>query len=115
MKAAGKNLDIESCCFDFLNYFTAVELLIMKNIEEKIIGLKARSSAVYKVLEHLYGDPIIDAQKLSGIIAENRQSAYQLIKKMKNAGILVKITGAERNRLYIFADYLKIFEDRNIR
>lgn len=86
-------------------------LVLSRAVEEKITKFGIRSSDAHKVIKHLYENPIIGAQKVCEIIGKNPQSAYQLIKKMEEAEILKEITGAQRNRLYIFADYLKIFED----
>ncbi len=84
---------------------------LSKTVEEKISKFGVRGADAHKVMDRLYQNPIINAQKTSEIIGKNPQSAYQLIQKMEDAGILKEITGAQRNRLYIFADYLKIFEN----
>lgn len=84
---------------------------LSKSTEEKITKLGARSSDAHKVIEYLYNNPVIDAQKIGEIIEKNPQSAYQLINKLENLKILKEITGAQRNRLYIFDDYLEIFNN----
>lgn len=86
-------------------------MVLSRAVEEKISKFGIRSADAHKVIQFLYESPVIDAQKTSKIIGKNPQSAYQLIQKMEDAKILKEITGAQRNRLYIFADYLKIFED----
>lgn len=48
------------------------------------------------------------AQKVSEIIDKNPQSAYQLIRKLEKVNIIEEITGAQRHRLYLFKEYLKI-------
>jgi Fic family protein len=82
---------------------------LSKSTEEKITKLGARSSDAHKIVDYLYSKPIIDAQKVGEIIEKNPQSAYQLINKLENLKILREITGSQRNRLYIFDDYLEIF------
>lgn len=84
---------------------------LSKQSEAKISQLGARSSDARKVIEYLYQQPIIDAQRVSAVIGKRVQSAYQLIKKMENAHIIEEITGAERNKLYMYKDYLNIFKD----
>jgi len=86
-------------------------LQLSKKTEEKITKFGARSADAHKVLIHLYSNPIIDAQKVSEIIDKNPQSAYQLIGKLEKVNIIEEITGAQRNRLYLFKEYLKIFEN----
>lgn len=82
---------------------------LSKSTEEKITKLGARSSDAHKIVDYLYTNPVIDAQKVGEIIKKNPQSAYQLISKLENLKILREITGSQRNRLYIFDDYLEIF------
>lgn len=82
---------------------------LSKSTEEKITKLGARSSDAHKIVDYLYTNPVIDAQKVGEIIEKNPQSAYQLISKLENLKILREITGSQRNRLYIFDDYLEIF------
>ena len=82
---------------------------LSKSTEEKITKLRARSSDAHKIVNYLYSNPVIDAQKIGEIIEKNPQSAYQLINKLENLKILKEITGSQRNRLYIFDDYLEIF------
>lgn len=90
--------------------FNAI-MLLSKHTEEKITKIGARSADAHKVIEHLYSNPIIDAQKVSEVIGKNPQSAYQLITKLEGLKIIEEITGAQRNRLYVFGEYLNIFED----
>lgn len=84
---------------------------LSKITEEKITNLGARSADAHKVIESLYTNPIIDAQKIGDIIEKNPQSVYQLITKLEDLNILVEITGALRNRLYVYKEYLNIFKD----
>ncbi|MCB0541670.1 MAG: Fic family protein, partial [Bacteroidetes bacterium] len=59
----------------------------------------------------LYTNPVVDAAKVGKIIGKQPQSVYQLIDKMEEAGILKEITGADRGRLFILDEYLKLFEN----
>lgn len=84
-------------------------LMLSKKVDEKINTFGARSSDAHKVIKYLYNHPIIDAQTVSSIIGKNPQSAYQLISKLEETKIISEVTGDQRNRLYAFKDYLKIF------
>lgn len=84
---------------------------LSKTTEEKITNLGARSADAHKVIESLYTNPIIDAQKIGEIIGKNPQSVYQLIAKLEGLKIIEEITGAQRNRLYVYNEYLNIFKD----
>lgn len=84
---------------------------LSQSVEEKITRLGARSADAHKVVDYLYTHPVVDAQKISAIIDKNPQSAYQLITKLENQKIIKEITGAQRNRLYAFEEYIDIFRD----
>ncbi len=79
---------------------------LSKSVDEKINQLGARSRDAHKTLEFLYSQPIIDAQRLSKVIGKNPQSAYKLIRILEDLEIITEITGAQRNRMYLFKDYL---------
>ncbi len=90
--------------------FNAI-MQLSKSVDEKINQLGARSRDAHKTLEFLYSQPIIDAQRLSKVIGKNPQSAYKLIRILEDLEIITEITGAQRNRMYLFKDYLNIFKD----
>lgn len=90
--------------------FNAI-MQLARYTEEKITKLGVRSADAHKVIEHLYSNPIIDAQRVAEIIGKNPQSAYQLIAKLESLQIIEEITGAQRNRLYLYKEYLNLFKD----
>ena len=83
---------------------------LSKSVEKKIATLGARSADAHKVVEYLYTHPVVEAQKVSERIKKKPQSAYQLIAKLEELKIIEEITGSQRNRLYIFEEYLEIFK-----
>ncbi len=88
--------------------FNAI-MQLSKSVDEKINKLGARSADAHKVIEFLYSHPIVDAQQVSSIIGKNPQSAYKLIGILEDLKIIKEITGAQRNRLYLFKDYVDVF------
>lgn len=84
---------------------------LQKNIDLKLKELGNRSGDAYKVVAYLYNRPIINAQKVASIIEKTPRPAYKLIENLEKMNILKEITGAERGRLYLFEDYMKLFKD----
>jgi Fic family protein len=82
---------------------------LQKTIEEKLAQVGTRSSDAHKVIEYLYSNPIIDAQKVAAIINKTPNSAYSLLKLLKDLEIIIEITGSKRNRLYVFEEYIDLF------
>ncbi|MGV8815849.1 MAG: Fic family protein [Gelidibacter sp.] len=86
-------------------------LRLQKEIDGKLKDIGARSGDAYKVVQYLYTNPIIEAQKVSEITGKSLRPAYNLIKVLEDLDIITEITGAQRGRLYLFKDYMSLFND----
>lgn len=84
-------------------------LILHKEIETKIQGLGSRSANALKVINELYINPVIDANTISKITNLSLVSTYKLITDLQRVGILKEITGGKRKRIYIFREYMDIF------
>lgn len=88
---------------------------------QKIIDLKAkndkltltlggkRAQNATKLLEYMYGSPIIDAKQATQLLNITSASANILIGELEKLGILKEITGFSRNRLYEYSGYMDLF------
>jgi Fic family protein len=88
-------------------------LQLRKDIESKLKNIGSRSGDAYKVIEYLYSHPIIDAQIVSATTGKSLKPAYKMIELLEKLEILTEITGAQRGRLYLFTDYMRIFKNDN--
>ena len=86
-------------------------LQLQKNIDIKLKGLGNRSHDAKKIIDFLYTQPIIEVSKVEEIIEKSNVTAYKLISDLERLEILKEISGAQRNRLYVFEDYLDLFKD----
>lgn len=85
-------------------------LKLQKEIDVKLRSMGARAGNAQKVVNHLYKRPLITAEKTSEVAGVSMPTAYKLISSLEKHGILHEVTGAERNRQYIFKDYLDLFK-----
>lgn len=85
-------------------------LQLQKQVDSKIQNLGARSGNAQKVINHLYKRPLVSAERVGEIAGVSMPTAYKLIATLENLGILDEITGAERNRLYIYKAYVNLFK-----
>ncbi|NER14248.1 Fic family protein [Leptobacterium flavescens] len=83
---------------------------LQKSLEDKLKAIGNRSVDVRKVIEQLYTNPIIGVNQVEQIIEKSNVSAYRLIATMEELKILHEITGGQRDRLYVFKDYIDLFE-----
>ena len=84
-------------------------LQLQRELETKIQSLGSRGNEARKVIESLYSQPVIDAAKMGMITDKSKATNYKLLDDLEKLGILKEITGAQRNKLYIFNDYLELF------
>lgn len=85
-------------------------LKLQKGVDKALSTMGTRSANAQKVVNHLYKRPLITADLASEVAGVSMPTAYKLINSLEEHGILHEVTGAERNRLYIFKDYLDLFK-----
>jgi Fic family protein len=84
-------------------------LQLQKHVESTLQSMGPRAGNAQKVVNHLYERPLISAERTSEVAGVSMPTAYKLIKTLEELKILQEVTGAERNRLYIFEDYVNLF------
>lgn len=84
-------------------------LQLQKITEDKIRNLGVRSHDAQKVIDYLYTKLLIDAGIVGKIIEKSPASVYKLISILEELQIIKEVTGSQRGRLYIFKDYLELF------
>ena len=84
-------------------------LKLQKEVDAILRSMGARSANAQKVVTHLYKRPLISAERASEVAEVSMPTAYKLIKSLEEYEILHEVTGAERNRLYIFKEYIDLF------
>jgi Fic family protein len=84
-------------------------LQLQKNLEIKLKSLGNRNIDARKVVNYLYSQPIIAVSKVEELIEKSNVTAYKLIADLENLDIIKEISGAQRNKLYVFKDYLDLF------
>jgi Fic family protein len=84
---------------------------LQKNLEIKLKTLGNRNVDAKKVIEYLYIQPVIEVSKVEEIIKKSNVTAYKLISDLEQLEILKEISGAQRNKLYVFKDYMDLFRE----
>jgi len=78
--------------------------------EQKIMSLGKRVKIGQELLKCLYSQPILNIKQIVKRLQITHPSANALVKQFEKIGILREITGFKRNRLFVFSEYLKLFE-----
>ncbi|MDR2814461.1 MAG: Fic family protein [Prevotellaceae bacterium] len=83
---------------------------LKQSIEVQADKLGKRGAAARVLLNYLYKKPVISVAEAAGLIGKTPQTAYNLIGGLEKAGVLKEITGAQRNKLYLFEPYVRLFD-----
>ncbi len=82
---------------------------LQKTLEVKIKRLGNRSGDAKKVVDYLYTQPVIEVNRVEEIIQKSNVTAYKLLHSLEELEILTKVSSAQRNKLYVFSEYLDLF------
>jgi len=84
-------------------------LALRTRVEHSILGLGKRAPLAQQALNHLYRQPIVDANELGNALHISKPTVNRLIKSLIEKDILKEMTGQMRYRAYVFEAYLRIF------
>lgn len=86
-------------------------LALKRECEEKrIYTLGKKVNVAKSLLDYLFQQPVLDADMIAGRLGISRVSAYKLVEDFTRLGILREMTGAKRNRMYMFEEYFTLFK-----
>lgn len=76
----------------------------------EIMSLGRKAENARKLILHLYRRPILSGATAPKLLGLTPRAANALINDLESMHILKEITGFKRNRVYVFEEYLKLFE-----
>lgn len=77
---------------------------------QTILQLGKRAERAGKLIDYLYQNPIVSVGNVAEILNITPQSANSLVAELTKLGVLVEITGYERNRLFRYEKYVQLFD-----
>ena len=80
-----------------------------KQVNEKLKTMGKRNIKAQLIINYMYEKPIINAQTVQKIIGSKTATAYTLIEELVQLNIIKETTGFQRNKTYIFEDYINLF------
>ena len=103
---------VEESAEKSIQTFKAI-LTLKEQIEhEKLPQLHARKQAnARQLVRALYQRPIMDINQISDLLAIRHNTATALVKDFVALNLLEELTGHQRNRLYAFAPYIRLFRE----
>ena len=82
---------------------------LRSKVETDILKLGRRAEAGKHLLTSLYSQPVITVGFVQRTLDVSAPTANELIRKMRELGILEEATGFQRNRIFIFQPYMNLF------
>lgn len=93
-----------------IDTFTKIIALRDKIEKTTIVSLGKRLPNAKALLTYLYSKPVVTVSDVMTNLEVTKQTANALIKDFHNLGILKEQTGYKRNRIFVFEEYLSLFE-----
>ena len=82
---------------------------LKKNVENKLTKIGKKSTNGQRLLELLYSKPKVNSKLVCEGLKISPATANGILKAFVEVGILQEKTGFNRNRFYVFEEYIKIF------
>ena len=76
--------------------------------QQRIHATGRAAASALKVQAHMQKNPLVTISKLASALQVSFPTAAAALRNLQNAGIVEEITGRERDRLYIYKEYMKI-------
>jgi len=84
------------------------------NIEDNIISsMGRRSKNGILLLQELFKEPLVTVKKVQQITGLSAKTANELVKTFVEHKILSEMTGYQRNRVFLFEQYLQLFHSQD--
>jgi len=86
-------------------------LALKKDCETtRIVTLGKKMQSAQVLLQSLFVDPVVRPDRVAQLTGLSLVSTYKLIEDFERLKILREVTGNQRNRIYLFDEYFKVFE-----
>jgi len=94
-----------------INTFDGI-MQLQRTMDLRLQPFGNRASNAQKVITYMYSRPIVDVASVAEIIGKSNVSAYKLIADLEKAEIIKEMTGAQRNKVYLFSEYMSLFQNK---
>ncbi|MCD4742902.1 MAG: Fic family protein [Desulfobacteraceae bacterium] len=78
---------------------------------EKILTMGKRAKKGIELIHQLFRKPVVTVKQVQKMTKLSPKAANNLVQKFMEQKILVETTGYQRNRIFIFEEYLRMFKD----
>ncbi|MCG6553682.1 MAG: Fic family protein [Candidatus Magnetominusculus sp. LBB02] len=80
------------------------------NYEKQILSFGRRAKHLHELLMQLFSNPYLTVANAAKYLNVSFRTANNIILEMQKIGILKEITGSSRNRIFLFREYINLFQ-----
>jgi len=86
-------------------------LLLKERLEREVLPhfTTRRQENAQTLMQYLYKKPVLDIKEVTNLLGLQANTAAALVNDFVKHGVLHELTGKQRNRLFMFRDYILIF------
>lgn len=84
-------------------------LQFQRHWEAEIQNWSPQATSGLALFRHLFAHPCVNAQQVAEAASVSKPTAYKLIARFIDHGLLREITGAKRGKLFLFKSYLALY------
>jgi len=88
-------------------------LSLRQELERKVVTLGRRAENGRKLMMHLFKRPAVTVNQVVDLLELQYHAANNLVQALGEMDILKEITGYQRNRIFLFKQYIDIFSEKN--
>ncbi|MGQ0761973.1 MAG: Fic family protein [Acidobacteriota bacterium] len=88
---------------------------LRRKCDERILELGKRAAKAQELLRQLYSQPVMNTNEIAARLKITHQSASSLIRAFESIGIFREVTGRKKGRLFVFSEYLSLFDPPGLR
>ena len=88
-------------------------LSLRQELERKVVTLSRRAENGRNLIMHLFKRPAVTVNQVVDLLGLQYHAANKLVQALAEMDILKEITGYQRNRIFLFRQYLDIFSEKN--
>jgi Fic family protein len=87
-------------------------LALKERIEREVLPrfTHRKQENAQKLIRNLYQTPVLDIKYIYNLLDSVPNTAATLVNELVKYGVLYEMTGQKRNRLFIFRDYINLFQ-----
>lgn len=88
-------------------------LALRERDRRRLAGMGRKAGNALQLHDYLFRQPVVSIKVVERVLDVTPPTAYSLVADLEELGVLVELTGRQRNRAWIYRDYSDVFLSEN--